>query len=103
MEIAAKIIKNFVEEANLRWGGAVTVGMGMALNGEPLSDKKGMTRHLTKGLALAAEDLAGGQPISPEAEQLTSKSFLPLFLVKPLMPKRLASECGTNSRETAAR
>ena len=82
MEIALKIIRNFSEEANFRWGGAVSVGMGVALNGETLSEKNGMTRNLTKGLSLAAVALAEGQSIPPEAEKLTSKSFLPLFLAK---------------------
>jgi len=85
MEIALRIIRNFSEEANLRWGGAISVGMGMALNGEPLSEKSGMTRNLTKGLSLAAVALAEGQPIPPEAEKLTSKSFLPLFLAKSML------------------
>ena len=43
MEIALKIIRNFSEEASFRWAGAIIVSMGMALNGEPLSHKKGMT------------------------------------------------------------
>jgi hypothetical protein len=85
MEIALKIIKDFSEEANLRWGGAIVVGMGMALNGEPLSEKNGMTRNLTKGLSLAAVALAEGQPVPPEAEELASKSFLPLFLAKTML------------------
>ena len=85
MEIALKIIKNFSEETKLRWGGAVMVGMGEALNGEPLSEKSGMTRNLTKGLSLAAVALAEGQPIPPEAEKLTSKAFLPLFLAKSML------------------
>ncbi|HMK95872.1 MAG TPA: NAD(P)H-dependent oxidoreductase [Candidatus Limnocylindrales bacterium] len=85
MEIALKIIKNFAEEASLRWGGAVSVAMGEALNGEPLSESGGMTRNLTKGLSLAAASLAEGQPIPLEAEELTSKSFLPLFLAKSML------------------
>lgn len=85
MEIALKIIRNFAVEANLRWGGAVSVGMGMALNGEPLEDKKGMTRNLTKGLSLAADALADGLPVPEEAEALAGKSFLPLALMKPVM------------------
>ena len=85
MEIALKIIKNFSEEANLRWGGAIIVGMGMTLNGEPLSEKNGMTRNLTKGLSLAAVALAEGQRVPSEAEKLASKSFLPLFLAKTMM------------------
>jgi len=85
MEVALKIVHNFSVEANLRWGGAVGVGMGMALNGEPLSEKNGMTRNLTKGLSLAAVALAEGQPIPPEPERLASKSFLPLFLAKSML------------------
>jgi multimeric flavodoxin WrbA len=85
MQIALKIIQNFSQEAKFRWSGAITVGMGMALNGQPLKEKNGMTRNLTKGLSIAAVALAEGQPIPAEAEKLTSKSFLPLFLAKSML------------------
>jgi multimeric flavodoxin WrbA len=85
MKIAIKIIKNFAEEAKLQWAGAVIVGMGQALNGEPLREGNGMTRHLTKGLSLASVSLAEGQPMTAEAENLTSKPFLPLFIAKSIL------------------
>jgi len=85
MQIALKIIQNFSQEANFRWGGAIAVGMGVALNGQPLKEKGGMTRNLTKGLSIAAGALAEGQPIPPEAEELTSKPFMPLFLAKLML------------------
>ena len=99
MEIALKIIQNFSDEANLRWGGAVAVGMGGALNSEQLNEKKGMTRNLTKGLSLAAVALAEGQPIPPEAEKLTSKPFLPMFMAKAMLVL-WANQCGTAKPKT---
>ena len=85
MDIALRIIRNFSEEANLRWGGAVAVAMGGALNGEPLNEKRGMTRNLAKGLSLAADAVAEGKPLPREAEELVSKPFLPLFMAKSML------------------
>ena len=85
MEIALRIMKNFSEEANLRWDGAIAVAMGMALDGRALTEGKGMTRNLTKGLALAAATLAEGQPVPEEAEKLASKPFMPLFMAKSML------------------
>jgi hypothetical protein len=84
MDIAFKIIRNFADASNFRWGGEIRVGWGMALNSEPLNEKRGMTRKLTKGLSLAAANLATGQPISQEAEALVSALFLPLFVAKAM-------------------
>jgi hypothetical protein len=82
MDIAFKIIRNFAEASNFTWGGEIRVGWGMALNSQPLNEKRGMTRKLTKGLSLAAVNLAAGQPISEEAQNLVSALFLPLFVAK---------------------
>jgi len=84
MDIAFKNIRNFAQESNFRWGGEIRVGWGVALNCEPLNEKKGMTRKLTKGLLLASDNLSNGQMISKKAEDLVSTLFLPLFLVKIL-------------------
>ncbi|MGD0160191.1 MAG: NAD(P)H-dependent oxidoreductase [Candidatus Bathyarchaeia archaeon] len=84
MDIALKIIRNFAQESNLEWGGGIRVGSGMALNSEPLDEKKGMTRKLTRGLSLASVNLSEGQPMSEEAEDLASALFLPLFLAKSM-------------------
>jgi hypothetical protein len=82
MNIALKIIQNFTLESNFKQGGEIRVGWGMALNSEPLREKKGITRKLTAGLSLAAVNLSEGQPISEKAEDLASTLFLPLFLAK---------------------
>ncbi len=84
MDIAIKIIRNFAEASNFTWGGGIRVGWGMALNNEPLNEKKGMTRKLTRGLTLASINLSAGQPISEEAEELASALFVPLFLAKTM-------------------
>jgi len=94
MDIAIKIIRNFAEASNFAWGGGIRVGWGMALNGEPLNEKKGMTRKLTRGLSLASINLSTGQPISEEAEELASTLFIPLFLAKTMT--RLFGKRGWN-------
>jgi hypothetical protein len=66
----------------------------MALNSEPLKEKKGMTRKLTAGLSLASVNLSEGQPISKEAEELASTLFLPLFVAKSV--SRLFGNRGWN-------
>jgi hypothetical protein len=82
MNTAMEIIKNFVKESNFKWGGGIRVGWGSAINEEPLDEKNGMTRKLTRGLSIAASDLYEGNPISVEAEKLASAPFLPLFVEK---------------------
>ena len=82
MDIAIKIIRNFAQEANFKWGGGIRVGWGAALNSEPLKENKGMTRKLTRGLSLASVNLSNGKKLSEEAERLASAPFLPLLLVK---------------------
>lgn len=82
MDIALKILQNFAQESSFKWSGGIRVGWGMALNSEPLSEKKGMTRKLTTGLALASINLSEGQPMSQEAQDLASTLFLPLFVAK---------------------
>jgi multimeric flavodoxin WrbA len=82
MNIALKIIQNFAHESNFKQGGEIRVSWGMALNSEPLNEKKGQTRKLTAGLSLAAVNLSEGQPMSEEAQDLASTLFLPLFLAK---------------------
>ncbi len=84
IDIAIKIIRNFAQASNFTWGGGIRVGWGMALNSEPLNEKKGMTRKLTRGLLLASVNLSMGQPISEEAEELASALFIPLFLAKTM-------------------
>ena len=82
MDVALQIIQNFAKEADFQWGGKIRVGMGGALNGEPLKEGKGMTGKLTRGLTLAAAALAEGNPIPLEIENMIAKPFLPIFFVK---------------------
>ena len=94
MDIAIKIIRNFAQASNFTWGGGIRVGLGMALNNEPLNEKKGMTRKLTRGLSLASINLSTGQPMTKEAEELASALFVPLFLAKTMT--RLFGKRGWN-------
>ena len=82
MDIALKIMRNFTLESDFKWGGGIRVGWGGALNNEPLEENRAMTRKLTRGLSLAADDLSKNEPVSEEAENLASTLFVPLFLAK---------------------
>ena len=82
MDIALKIMRNFAQASDFRWGGGIRVGWGGALNNEPLNEKRGMTRKLTRGLSLASVNLAKDEPMSEEAENLASSLFVPLFMAK---------------------
>jgi multimeric flavodoxin WrbA len=96
IDIALKIIQNFAQDSNFKWGGGIRVGWGMALNSEPLNEKKGMTRKLTAGLSLASVNLSEGHPMSEEAKDLASTLFISPFLAKSMT--RLFGNRGWNKQ-----
>ena len=89
MEVATRIIQNFADEAKLRWGGAVTVGMGESLKNQLLNETNGMTRNLALGLSLAANALAMDQPMPVEASELASKPFMPPSITKSMIVEHI--------------
>lgn len=82
-DIALDIICNFADESALKWGGAVRVGMGEALNGK--LDGKGMGRRLAEGLSSGALSLSKGEPMSAKAEEMLSRPLVPLTLARLIM------------------
>jgi multimeric flavodoxin WrbA len=79
---AVAISRNFARMSGMEWAGCLSIGMGMAINGEPLENRAGMTRNLRKGMSIASDALANGMPLPKEAGLLASRPFIPLFLTK---------------------
>jgi hypothetical protein len=52
------------------------------IHGTPLNELDGRVIPLKKALALAAEMLAQGGPIPPEAQELLAKPFIPAWMYR---------------------
>jgi hypothetical protein len=81
-KVALLIYRQFARELDIEWAGGAMIGWGMAIGSRPLKDIGGMVRNLKKGLDLAADALVEHKSVPEEVETLTSKPFLPIFLVK---------------------
>jgi len=79
---AVAISRNFARMSGMDWAGCLSIGMGMAINGEPLENRAGMTKSLRTGLSISSEALANGMPLPKEAGILASRPFIPLLITK---------------------
>ena len=77
---ALDICRQFAREAGFEWAGGLALGGGGAINGRPLSQVQGLARHAIRALQLAAEALAQGQSVPPEATALMAKPLVPAWL-----------------------
>ncbi len=91
---ALDICRAFARQAGLAWAGGLGLGGGEAIGGRPLEEVGGMTRHVRRGLDLAAEALLAGRPIPEEAQAL---------LARPMIPSRLYTFIGDIGWLKAAR
>ena len=73
---AIAICKIFAREVGFEWKGALSLGMGPAIEGKPVEERGGMVRNLKKGYNLAAKALAEGKIIPEEAYELVMKRFI---------------------------
>jgi hypothetical protein len=79
-DTAVAICRRFAKETGFRWAGALALGGGEAINGQPLSKVKGMARNAIKSLELAAKALVAGDPVPQRAIDLMAKPFMPKWL-----------------------
>ncbi len=77
---AIAICKVFSREVGFEWMGALSLGMGGAVGGGSLEERRGMVRNVIKGLDLAAQALAEGKDITDEATEFFGKKFIPISL-----------------------
>jgi hypothetical protein len=83
--VALDICRVFARQAGFVWAGGLGLGGGEAIGGRPLEDVGGMTRHVRRGLDLAAEALLADRVIPEEAQAL---------LARPMIPSRLYTTLG---------
>ncbi len=79
-DAALAICKRFCDESHMNWVGGLGLGGGASIDGRPLATAGGMFRNVRASLDLAAEALARGETIPPEAVSLMSKKLGPSWL-----------------------
>lgn len=77
--VAARICRLFSACIGMRWAGELRMGMGGAVDGNGLSGLPGAA-DILRGLDLAAEALASGGVIPPQAEELVARPLAPRWL-----------------------
>jgi multimeric flavodoxin WrbA len=85
---ALAICHTFARQAGFEWAGALGLGGGDMLRGEPLVEKGGQTLRIRQALDLAAEALAQGHSIPEAAQELLGKPIIPAWMY------RLAGDLG---------
>jgi hypothetical protein len=78
-DTALAICRLFTREAGLAWAGGLALGGGPSINGQSLSKVAGMARNAIQSLDAAAEALAAGQPLPPQAVEAMSKPLVPTW------------------------
>ena len=78
--ICLDVCRLFAREAGLAWAGGLGIGGGGAIDGARLAGRGNMTKNLRRALEMAADDLAGGRGISPEAQALAAAPIVPGWL-----------------------
>lgn len=77
---ALAVCAEFARSAGFAWRGGLAPGGGEeVVHRTPLTELDGRARPLKRALALAAEDLARGQPIPLAAQDLLSKPLIPVW------------------------
>ncbi len=79
-DTALAICRRFAKEAGFEWAGGLALGGGVAIDGRPLSEVKGMARNVIKALNLSADALGRGEPVPQEAVRLMAKPLMPTWL-----------------------
>ncbi len=76
---ALGICATFARQAGFTWGGGLSMGGGGMLSGRPLAENGGRAARIRHALELAADALAKGSSIPPEARELMSKPVIPAW------------------------
>ncbi len=78
--VARNIAALFARQVGARPPGALQLGGGGALHGRPLREAGHMVAHVRAAIAQAAEALARGRAIPPEARDAVARPLMPLLL-----------------------
>ena len=74
---AIDICRVFARQAGFVWAGGLGLGGGEAIGGRSLEEVGGMTRHVRRGLDLAAEALLADRVVPEEAQALLARRMMP--------------------------
>jgi len=74
---ALDICRVFARQAGFVWAGGLGLGGGEAIGGRSLEEVGGMTRHVRRGLDLAAEELLAGRVVPEQAQALLARRMMP--------------------------
>jgi hypothetical protein len=83
-EIALRIYRCFARQAGFVWAGGLAMGGGEVIKGKPLDESGGMARNLIAALDLAADALAGGEPVPQAAMHLMAKPLMPAWIYRTM-------------------
>ena len=100
-DTAVRICRRFAAEAGFEWAGALAVGAGETIHGQPLDEIKGMARNVIRSLDLAAAALAENKPVPEKAVRLMAKPLIPRWsylLLGTRGWKKAATRHGTRDR-----
>jgi multimeric flavodoxin WrbA len=82
-DTALAICGEFAAQSGMDWLGSLSLGAGEGLvHGVPLNELGGQGASFRKSLDLAADALADGKSIPPQARDLLAKPFIPNWLYK---------------------
>ncbi len=77
---ALAIYRQFAREAEFGWAGGLAFGSGAVINGRPLREAGFVARNARTSLEIAAEALAGGEPVPSAAVILADKPLVPVWM-----------------------
>lgn len=75
-DVALAICRQFADAAGFAWAGGLALGGGGVISGRPLAQAGGMARNVIAALDQAAEALAQGEPVPPEAIALMRQPMM---------------------------
>jgi hypothetical protein len=67
----------FARQAGFVWAGGLGLGGGEAIGRKPLEEAGGVTRHVRRGLDLAAAALVADETVPEEAQALFARQMVP--------------------------
>lgn len=77
--VAIDICRQFAQESGIDWAGGLALGMGVAIDGEPLEKNRYMAGNIKKSLMLTADALIDGKALPLQAMELMAKPIMPIW------------------------
>ena len=81
-DVALAIYRRFAQETGFDWAGGLAMGAGEAVKGRPLTESGGMARNVIAALDQAADALARGEPVPPEAAARMAEQMMPGWIYR---------------------